>query len=493
MPELPEVETVRAGLEPVLRGRRFINVEQRRPDLRFPLPERFVERLTGRTVERLERRAKYILVHLDGGEVLAVHLGMTGRFSVQLPASPSPRPSRGEGRGEGRQQASETAAAPHPSPLPAEERGEGIQLGEFTHEHGHDAKHDHLVLTMSGGAVVTYNDARRFGYMTLVRETELNDHAYFAGLGVEPLSDALSPAYLAGRAQARKVDLKALLMDQRVVAGLGNIYVCEALFRARLDPFKGAARLATKTGKPTPAAVRLVAAIKAVLTDAVRRRRLDAARLQAGGRLARSLPAPVCGLRTRRRALLETGLPGQGAPQDAGRAIDILLPDLPALIVSHPEGMEQAMAYETIIVETKGRVGLVRLNRPAALNALNAQVIEELGAALDGFEADDGIGCIVITGSEKAFAAGADIKEMQSKTYMSAFKEDFIYQVVPGRQHPQARGRSGRRLRARRWMRAGHDVRHHHRRRHGQVRPAGDQAGCDAGVRRHAAAHPPGR
>jgi formamidopyrimidine-DNA glycosylase len=240
MPELPEVETVRAGLEPVLRGRRFINVEQRRPDLRFPLPERFVERLTGRTVERLERRAKYILVHLDGGEVLAVHLGMTGRFSVQLPRAPSSRL-----------------------------RGKRAQLGEFTHEHGHDAKHDHLVLTMSGGAVVTYNDARRFGYMTLVREIDLNDHAYFAGLGVEPLSEALSPAHLAGRAQARRVDLKALLMDQRVVAGLGNIYVCEALFRARLDPFVGAARLATKTGKPTPAAVRLVVAIKAVLTDAV--------------------------------------------------------------------------------------------------------------------------------------------------------------------------------------------------------------------------------
>src|SRR5213083_405426 len=142
MPELPEVETVRAGLEPVLRGRRFINVELRRPDLRFPLPERFVERLTGRTVQRLERRAKYILVHLDKGEVLAVHLGMTGRFSVQLPPSASSRRSS--------------------------RRGEGIQLGEFTHEHGHDAKHDHLVFTMSGGAVVTYNDARRFGYMTLV-------------------------------------------------------------------------------------------------------------------------------------------------------------------------------------------------------------------------------------------------------------------------------------------------------------------------------------
>jgi formamidopyrimidine-DNA glycosylase len=244
MPELPEVETVRLGLEPVLRGRRFINVEQRRPNLRFPLPERFVERLTGRTVQRLERRAKYILVHLDKGEVLAVHLGMTGRFSVQLPPSPSSR-------------ASST-------------RGEGIQLGEYAQEHGSDTKHDHLVFTMSGGAVVTYNDARRFGYMTLVPESELSDHAYFAGLGVEPLSDALNPAYLAGRARAKKVDLKALLMDQRIVAGLGNIYVCEALFRAGLDPFKGAASLATKTGKPTPAAIRLVAAIKAVLVDAVR-------------------------------------------------------------------------------------------------------------------------------------------------------------------------------------------------------------------------------
>src|SRR5205085_8672362 len=173
MPELPEVETVRAGLEPVLRGRRFINVEQRRPDLRSPLPERFAERLTGRTVVRLERRAKYILVHLDQGEVLAVHLGMTGRFSVDLPLL-----------------------------------REGMQLGEFTHEHGHDAKHDHLVFTMSGGAVVTYNDARRFGYMTLVPTSALQDHVYFAGLGVEPLSDALSPAYLSARARAKKVDLK---------------------------------------------------------------------------------------------------------------------------------------------------------------------------------------------------------------------------------------------------------------------------------------------
>jgi formamidopyrimidine-DNA glycosylase len=248
MPELPEVETVRAGLERVLRGRRFVRVEQRRADLRFPLPERFAKRLTGRLVERLDRRAKYILIHLDGGEVLAVHLGMTGRFSVQLP------------------RAGHTARAPSP----CLSRGEGIQLGDYTYEHRGDAKHDHLVFAMSDEAVVTYNDARRFGYMALVPEAEIRTHAYFAGLGVEPLGDELSPAYLAGRAHARKVDLKAFLMDQRIVAGLGNIYVCEALFRAGLDPFKPAARLAAKTGKPTPAAVRLVAMIKSVLADAVR-------------------------------------------------------------------------------------------------------------------------------------------------------------------------------------------------------------------------------
>jgi formamidopyrimidine-DNA glycosylase len=235
MPELPEVETVRLGLEPVLRGRRFVRVEQRRKDLRFPFPERFAERLAGRKVIKLDRRAKYILIHLDAGEVLAVHLGMTGRFSV--------------GRQSGR---------------------DAAQLGEFTHEHGHDAKHDHLVLTMSGGAVVTYNDARRFGYMTLIPESEIAHDAFFRGLGVEPMSGELNPAYLAARARGRKSDLKAFLMDQRIVAGLGNIYVCEALFRAGLNPWKLAGRIATRTGKPTPAAERLVTAIKAVLQDAIR-------------------------------------------------------------------------------------------------------------------------------------------------------------------------------------------------------------------------------
>jgi len=172
---------------------------------------------------------------LDSGEVLAMHLGMTGRFTVSAPGGAN-----------------------------------GKMLGDYTYEHGEDTKHDHVVFTMSGGAVVTYNDARRFGYMTLIDAERLTEHDFFAGLGVEPLGDELTGDFLAAKARGRKLDLKAFLMDQRIVAGLGNIYVCEALFRARLDPFKGASRLATKTGKPTPHAVRLAAEIKAVLRDAIR-------------------------------------------------------------------------------------------------------------------------------------------------------------------------------------------------------------------------------
>ncbi|HEY5831948.1 MAG TPA: bifunctional DNA-formamidopyrimidine glycosylase/DNA-(apurinic or apyrimidinic site) lyase [Hyphomicrobiaceae bacterium] len=268
MPELPEVETVRRGLEPVMRGRRFVHVTQRRKDLRFPLPERFAERLTGRKVERLDRRAKYILIHLDGAEVLAVHLGMTGRFQVELPARRRrpPSPLVGEGRGGG----DPRRGGNPPTPIPSPQGGGGFQLGDYTYEHGHDAKHDHLVFEMSGGARVTFNDARRFGYMTLIPEMDLASDAFFRGLGVEPLGADLDPAYLARRALGKKTDLKAFLMDQRIVAGLGNIYVCEALLRAGLSPFKPAARLATRTGRSTPSADRLVPAIKAVLQDAIR-------------------------------------------------------------------------------------------------------------------------------------------------------------------------------------------------------------------------------
>jgi formamidopyrimidine-DNA glycosylase len=257
MPELPEVETVRAGLEPVLRGRAFVRVEQRRPDLRFPLPERFAERLTGRRVLRLGRRAKYILVELDDDEVLAIHLGMTGRLIV----------SSGSGAGKGGGAPEGAAAGARGA---AGRRSDSVTLGQYTYDHGKDAKHDHLVFTMSGGVVVTYNDARRFGYMQLIPAAALDRAALFCGLGVEPLGPGLTGAYLAARARGRKVDLKAFLMDQRIVAGLGNIYVCEALFRAGLSPWKGAARLATAGGRPTPAAERLAAAIKTVLAAAIR-------------------------------------------------------------------------------------------------------------------------------------------------------------------------------------------------------------------------------
>ena len=426
MPELPEVETVRRGLEPVMRGRRFVHVTQRRKDLRFPLPERFAERLTGRKVERLDRRAKYILIHLDGAEVLAVHLGMTGRFQVELPARRRrpPSPLVGEGRGGG----DPRRGGNPPTPIPSPQGGGGFQLGDYTYEHGHDAKHDHLVFEMSGGARVTFNDARRFGYMTLIPEMDLASDAFFRGLGVEPLGADLDPAYLARRALGKKTDLKAFLMDQRIVAGLGNIYVCEALLRAGLSPFKPAARLATRTGRSDAFCRPAGAGHQGGTSGRHPRRRLHLAGLQAGRRLRRRLPERVPGLRPGGRALRQTGLPGHRAPQDAGRTLHLLLPRLPALTYPRPDPnrWSTGMAYETIIVETKGRVGIVRLNRPNALNALNAQVINELSAALDTFEADDGIGCIVITGSDKAFAAGADIKEMQAKTYMSAYKEDFI-------------------------------------------------------------------
>lgn len=234
MPELPEVETVCRGLQPVFVGQRITGVELRRKDLRFPLPDGFARRLEGRSVRQITRRAKYILAHLDDGTVLAMHLGMTGRFTV-APAGAS----------------------------------DGVALGDYVYEHGAHARHDHVIFTLNSGAVVTYNDARRFGYMTLIAAAGFDTDPFFANLGVEPLSEALTPAYVAAKAQGRKTDLKAFLMDQRIIAGLGNIYVCEALYRARLDPSKSASRLATATGKPTPSAVRLVPHIKAVLAEAI--------------------------------------------------------------------------------------------------------------------------------------------------------------------------------------------------------------------------------
>jgi formamidopyrimidine-DNA glycosylase len=222
MPELPEVETVRRGLEPILVGNAFARVEQRRPDLRFPLPKRFAERLSGRKVEALDRRAKYLLARLDDGEVLVMHLGMTGGFAIN-------------------------GAIKTPPP-----------------------KHEHVVFHLGDGTRVRYSDARRFGYMDLIPIKGLDSHALFKGLGVEPLSSAFTPEWLAMRLKRKATSIKAALLDQRLIAGLGNIYACEALFRAGISPLRLAGTLATASGKPVPKTKALVAAVKAVLEDAIR-------------------------------------------------------------------------------------------------------------------------------------------------------------------------------------------------------------------------------
>jgi formamidopyrimidine-DNA glycosylase len=234
MPELPEVETVRRGLEPVMTGYSFERVEQRRADLRFPFPENFAERLEGRRVEKLERRAKYLMAVIEGGDILAMHLGMSGRFTISQTGGANAR-----------------------------------HLADFTYDTAPNTKHDHVVFSMSGGATVTYNDARRFGYMTLTRADQLDQHPHFAGLGIEPLGGALTAQFIAKAAHQKKTDLKAFLMDQRIVAGLGNIYVCEALFRAGLSPLKPAQVLADRRGLPRTGAAALVPAITSVLEAAI--------------------------------------------------------------------------------------------------------------------------------------------------------------------------------------------------------------------------------
>lgn len=226
MPELPEVETVRRGLEPVLAGARLARVEARRPDLRFPLPEGFVQRLTGARIERLDRRAKYLLARLDRGDTLVMHLGMTGRFEI-------------EGGAETR------------------------RPGEFLYAAPADPKHAHVVFETDSGRRVTYFDPRRFGYMDLIATEALVAHPWFAGLGPEPLGPDLTAAHLAAALSGRRQSIKVMLLDQRIVAGLGNIYVSEALHRARISPLRAAGQVS---------AVRLKAlaeAVRAVLAEAI--------------------------------------------------------------------------------------------------------------------------------------------------------------------------------------------------------------------------------
>lgn len=233
MPELPEVETVKRGLSPAMEGAVLTRVEQRRKNLRFPFPARFAARLTGRRILGLSRRAKYILADLDDGAVLIMHLGMSGRFLVEAPGSKPLRP------------------------------------GEFHHDPGKESAHDHVVFHLSSGARITYNDTRRFGFMDLVPRAEIETCRHFSGMGVEPLGNALDDAVLAALFSGKKAPLKAALLDQRLVAGLGNIYVCEVLNRMRLSPERGAGTLVTAKGAMHGRGAGLAAAIRSVLEEAI--------------------------------------------------------------------------------------------------------------------------------------------------------------------------------------------------------------------------------
>jgi len=236
VPELPEVETVMRGLEPALVGKVIAEAEIRRENLRFPFPDNFAQKLTGRKIERLERRAKYILAHLDDDTVWLSHLGMTGRFSV------------------------------------FEKDGTGKNLAEFYFQAGSESagkgKHDHVVLTLQNGNKVVYTDPRRFGVMDHFQASEVADHKLLANLGIEPLGNELNAAYLAEKFLGKKAPLKATLLDQKYIAGLGNIYVCEALFRAGLSPKRASSTLSNR-GRATQKGEKLVATIRACLNEAI--------------------------------------------------------------------------------------------------------------------------------------------------------------------------------------------------------------------------------
>ena len=206
MPELPEVETVRCGLLPAMEGQRIARAELRRADLRWPFPPDMGARLSGARVVQLRRRSKYILADLDRSESLIIHLGMSGRMVI-----------------------SGLAAAHVP--------------GQFHHDHPALEKHDHVILHMENGARITFNDPRRFGAMDLCATSLLESHPLLASIGPEPLGNAFNADYLAARLAGRKTPIKAALLDQRIVAGLGNIYVCEALFRAGIHPKRAAGRI----------------------------------------------------------------------------------------------------------------------------------------------------------------------------------------------------------------------------------------------------------
>jgi len=222
MPELPEVETVRRGLAPVMEGQRIERLVHNRADLRFPFPDRFADRLSGARITHLGRKAKFLTLALSTDEVLVMHLGMTGRFTVA-----------------------------------------GEKLGEFQHETGTNPRHDHVVFNLENGASVTYNDPRRFGFMELCPAQQFQAYPRSMAMGPEPLSNGFSEAYLNTVLRGRKTPIKSALLDQSVIAGLGNIYVCEALWRAGVSPRRNAATV------PGQRAARLVPAINDVIAEAI--------------------------------------------------------------------------------------------------------------------------------------------------------------------------------------------------------------------------------
>ncbi|NVK36150.1 MAG: bifunctional DNA-formamidopyrimidine glycosylase/DNA-(apurinic or apyrimidinic site) lyase [Rhodobacteraceae bacterium] len=236
MPELPEVETVKRGLAPTFERSLIIRVDQNRPNLRFPFPDDFVERLEGRRVQSLSRRSKYLLADIEGGDVLVMHLGMSGSFRIET-ASDKETP------------------------------------GVFYHTSKKLPKHDHVVfhLTTEKGvnAYIIYNDPRRFGFMTLIPRSELASHDLFKHVGIEPLGNELDGRFLSRLFENRRAPLKAALLDQKLIAGLGNIYVCEALWRTGLNPTHAAASISGKGGRETKASRMLAQNIRDILQEAI--------------------------------------------------------------------------------------------------------------------------------------------------------------------------------------------------------------------------------
>ena len=222
MPELPEVETVRRGLMPAILGQIISMAEVNRPDLRWPFPKNMAQRLTGARVTALRRRSKYILMDLDRGETLIIHLGMSGRMLIS-----------------------------------------GFKLGNFFTEHPAAEKHDHVVFHMENGARITFNDARRFGAMDLATTAEVENHKFLTSLGPEPLGNSFNEGYLKGALTGKNTPIKTALLDQRIIAGLGNIYVCEVLYRSKILPTQKAATLSKL------AIGKIVPTIREVLEEAI--------------------------------------------------------------------------------------------------------------------------------------------------------------------------------------------------------------------------------